>query len=262
MISTPIYLQIIIGFVLFAVIFVTLERKLPLRRQDIFRRGWSTDVKYFIAGCLAGQFSGAASLALIVFIREIAGLRYPQMASHQPGWLQFLEILLLFDFLGYVFHRAMHKFSWLWRFHCIHHSSQEMDWLVNVRVHPVDKILSDCIQTIPTLLLGFSSGPLLAFTAFLGVQGFLIHSNLRINYGPLRWLVVSPQFHHWHHSNDRASYDKNFAPHLVIFDLLFGTARLPLSNAMPATYGVTDEVPEGFLPQLIHPFRDVSGDRL
>ena len=259
MISTPVYLQIIIGFVLFAVIFVTLEHKLPLKRQKIFRRGWSTDVKYFVAGCLAGQFSTAASIAIIVFVRQITGLRYPQIASHQPGWLQFLEILLLFDFLGYVFHRAMHKFPWLWRFHCIHHSSQEMDWLVNVRVHPVDKILSDCFQVIPTLMLGFSPVPLLAFTAFLGVQGFLIHSNLRLNYGPLRWIVVGPQFHHWHHSNDTRAYDRNFAPHLVVFDLLFGTARLPPSDAMPSSYGVADEVPEGFLSQLIHPFRRHHG---
>jgi sterol desaturase/sphingolipid hydroxylase (fatty acid hydroxylase superfamily) len=254
-ISIPVYLQIIAGLVLFALIFVTLEHRLPLKSQKIFRRGWSTDVKYFVAGCLAGQFSTAASIAIIVFVRQITGLHYPQIASHQPGWLQFLEILLLFDFLGYVFHRAMHRFPWLWRFHCIHHSSEEMDWLVNVRVHPVDKILSDCVQIIPTLMLGFSPVPLLAFTAFLGIQGFLVHSNLRLNYGPLRWILVGPQFHHWHHSNDRRAYDRNFAPHLVIFDLLFGTARLPPPDAMPAGYGVTDEVPEGFLSQLIHPFR-------
>ena len=255
MISTPIYLQIIIGFVLFAAIFVTLERKLPLKHQKIFRRGWITDLNYFVLGCLTGQFSSAVSLATIVLVCHMTGLHCSHIASHQPGWLQFLEILLLFDFLGYTFHRAMHKIPWLWRFHRIHHSSQEMDWLVNVRVHPVDKVLSDCVQLVPTLCLGFSTLPLLVFTILLGVQGFLNHSNLRANYGPLRWIVASPQFHHWHHSNDPNSYDKNFAPHLVIFDLLLGTARLPPSSAMPASYGVTEKVPEGFLKKLIHPFR-------
>jgi sterol desaturase/sphingolipid hydroxylase (fatty acid hydroxylase superfamily) len=252
-VSTPIYLQIIIGFVLFATIFVTLERRFPLRRQKIFRRGWLTDVEYFVVGCLAGQFSGVISLALILSIRPLTG--HPQIISHQPGWLQFLEILLLFDFLGYLFHRAMHEIPWLWRFHRIHHSSQEMDWLVNVRVHPVDKVLSDCLQLIPAAFLGFSTAPLLAFTILLGVQGFLSHANLRTNFGPLRWVVVSPQFHHWHHSSDPKAHGKNFAPHLVIFDLLFGTARLPPSNAMPAGYGMSDKVPEGFWRQLIHPFR-------
>jgi sterol desaturase/sphingolipid hydroxylase (fatty acid hydroxylase superfamily) len=254
-VSTPIYLQIIIGFVLFATIFVTLERKFPLRRQKMFRRGWLTDVEYFVVGCLAGQLSGVISLALVLFLRPLTGTSYPQMISHQAGWLQFLEILLLFDFLGYACHRAMHEIPWLWRFHRIHHSSQEMDWLVNVRVHPADKMLSDCVQLIPATFLGFSPLPLLAFAILLGVQGFLSHSNLRTNFGPLRWVVVSPQFHHWHHSNDLKAHDKNFAPHLVIFDLLFGTARLPPSNAMPAGYGVSDKVPEGFLKQLIHPFR-------
>ena len=255
MVSTPVYLQITIGFFLFAAVFVTLERKIPLRRQKVLRRGWITDINYFVLGCFVGQFSGAISLAIIVFVCHMTGLRFPQLASRQPGWLQFLEILLLFDFFGYVFHRAMHKIPWLWRFHRIHHSSQEMDWLVNARVHPVDKVLSDCVQLVPTLCLGFSTLPLLAFTILLGIQGFLNHSNLRANYGPLRWIVASPQFHHWHHSTDTNSYDTNFAPHLVIFDLLFGTARLPSSNAMPAGYGVTDQVPDGFLRQLIHPFR-------
>ena len=125
----------------------------------------------------------------------------------------------------------------------------------NVRVHPVDKILSDCLQAVPVFWLGFSTTPLLAFTIFLGVQGFLNHANLRAHYGPLRWIVVSPQFHHWHHSNDSNSHNKNFAPHLVLFDLLFGTARLPPSNAMPTTYGVTEQIPESFLKQLAHPFR-------
>jgi sterol desaturase/sphingolipid hydroxylase (fatty acid hydroxylase superfamily) len=253
-VSTPIYLQIILGFVLFAAVFVPLEHKRPLRRQRIFRYGWVTDVKYFVMGCLVGQFSGTTSVAIVLVVRQLTGPRYSQLASHQPGWLQFLEILLLFDFLGYVFHLAMHKVPWLWKFHRIHHSSEEMDWLVNVRVHPVDKFFADCIQAVPTFFLGFSPIPLLAFTIFLGFQGFLNHANLQANYGPLRWIVVSPQFHHWHHSNDLGSYDKNFAPHLVIFDLLFGTARIPPSNAMPATYGVTDEVPKGFLSQLIHPF--------
>lgn len=255
MLSTPVYLQIIIGFVLFATVFITLERKLPLRSQRIFRRGFATDVKYFILGCFAGQFSGTVSMTILLFVRHVTGFRCLQVASHQPGLLQFLEILLIFDFLGYVFHRALHQIPWLWRFHSIHHSPREMDWLVNARVHPVDKVLADCIQTIPTLCLGFSPVPLLVFTIFMGVQGFLNHSNLQTNYGPLRWLLVSPQFHHWHHCNDREAYDKNFAPHLVIFDLLFGTLRLPPSNAMPKSYGVTDRVPEGFLRQLIHPFR-------
>jgi sterol desaturase/sphingolipid hydroxylase (fatty acid hydroxylase superfamily) len=254
-VSTPVYLQVIIGFIFFAVTFVTLERKFPLRRQPIFRRGWATDITYFVVGCFVGNLSGTISMAIILLIRQITGWRYPQIASSQPGWLQFFEILLIFDFIGYVFHRLMHKIPWLWRFHRIHHSSQEMDWLVNVRVHPVDKVLSDCLQYIPVLCLGFSSIPLLAFTILLGVQGFLNHSNLRADYGLLRWILVSPQFHHWHHCNDSNSYDKNFAPHLVIFDLLFGTARIQPSKAVPAAYGVTDEVPEGFLDQLIHPFR-------
>lgn len=254
--STPVHLQIIIGLFLFGVIFVTLERKFPLRRQRVFRRGWATDIQYFVAGCYAGKLSTLASIAMLAWLCRMTGLPYPQFAAHQPGWLQFLEILLISDFLAYVFHRLMHAIPWLWRFHSIHHSSQEMDWLVNVRAHPVDKILADCFQLLPILCLGFAPLPLLAYTAVLGLQGFLNHSNVRADYGPLRWLIASPQFHHWHHCDNPETYNKNFATHLVVFDLIFGTALIPPSNAMPTSYGVTDKVPEGFLGQLVHPFRE------
>ena len=252
--STPVYVQVIVGLALFAAIFIPLERKFPLRGQRIFRRGWATDVKYFVAGCFTGQFTSSASMAAVIFLRQVTGLPYPNLASHQPGWVQFIEIVVISDFFGYLFHRFMHSNPWLWRFHRIHHSAQEMDWLVNARVHPVDKILADCFQFIPTLCFGFSALPLLAYTILLGLQGFLNHCNIRTDYGPLRWLIANPQFHHWHHSDNPDAYNRNFAPHLVVFDLLFGTALIRPPNEMPGGYGVTDKVPEGFLRQLVHPF--------
>ena len=30
---------------------------------------------------------------------------------------------------------------WLWRFHAVHHSAEEMDWLVGFRFHPIDLLL-------------------------------------------------------------------------------------------------------------------------
>jgi sterol desaturase/sphingolipid hydroxylase (fatty acid hydroxylase superfamily) len=176
------------------------------------------------------------------------------MVADQPGWVQFLEILVLADFLAYLYHRAIHKYAWLWRLHTIHHSSQRMDWLANVRLHPVDKILGDCFQFIPIFCLGFSGTPVLAYTIFLGFQGFFNHSNIKVDFGPLRWIIASPEFHHWHHCDDAKAHNKNFAPHLVIFDRLFGTAYFPPDRAMPANYGIPEPVPKEFWRQMIAPF--------
>jgi sterol desaturase/sphingolipid hydroxylase (fatty acid hydroxylase superfamily) len=136
-----------------------------------------------------------------------------------------------------------------------------MDWLANVRLHPVDKLFGDTFQFIPIFCVGFGETPLLAYTIFLGFQGFLNHSNVKLNYGPLRWVIASPQFHHWHHSIDEKHYVTNLSPHLVIFDLLFGTFYLPPDPSVPRAYGVPDSVPEGFWEQIVYPFRSLSGRR-
>ena len=211
-------------------------------------------------GCLVGHLSDAASLGVMLIIRRQTGLNFGGMADAQPGWLQFLEILVIADFLAYLYHRALHRNAYLWRLHRVHHSSPQMDWLVNVRLHPLDKLGGDCFQFIPIFLLGFSDAPLLTYTIFLGFQGFFNHSNISLHFGPLRWVIASPQFHHWHHCDDPKAHNRNFAPHLVIFDLLFDTAYLPSDAAMPDKYGISDQVPDSFWHQMIHPLQQVTDE--
>ena len=68
-------------------------------------------------------------------------------------------------------------------------------------------------------------------------QSVLIHSNVRVGFGPLRFLFVSPEFHHWHHSNHREARDRNFAGQLSFLDALFGSFHLPRGQ-IPTTYGL------------------------
>jgi sterol desaturase/sphingolipid hydroxylase (fatty acid hydroxylase superfamily) len=253
--SAPIALELFAGFLMFAVVFAPLERLFPMRRQPALRRGWGLDVAYYALGCFVGHGSDALCVGALLLIRQGSGLNFGHLAAGQPGWLQFIEIVLLADFLAYWFHRALHTHPLLWRLHRVHHTSEHMDWLANVRLHPVDKVLGDCFQFIPIFLLGFGNGPMLAYTIFLGFQGFLNHSNVRLNFGPLRWLIANPEFHHWHHCNDEAYLNRNFAPHLVIWDRLCGTAYIPPHPAEPMSYGIPEQIPERLLSQLVSPFR-------
>ena len=69
-------------------------------------------------------------------------------------------------------------------------------------------------------------------------QALVIHSNSRIGIGPLKWLFASPQFHHWHHANEPAAIDKNFAGQLVFLDWLGGTCSCP--TACPTAMAPTN----------------------
>src|SRR4051812_3377772 len=254
--SPSIGLQIFVGLPIIALIFRILEQSRPLAPQPLLRRGWKDDVAFYVLGCFLGQFSSAGCLTAMLFLRHATGIDFGRLAAAQPGWLQVAEIVLISDLLGYLFHRLLHRNAWLWRFHKVHHTSHHMDWLAAARLHPVDKLLGDFVQFIPLLCLGFGDGPLLIYAGVLGFQMFLNHSNARINLGHLRWLIAGPDFHQWHHCVDPNAYNKNFAPHLVIFDRLFGTVQIPKERNRPWKYGVRDGAAEGFWRQLVHPFHE------
>ena len=113
----------------------------------------------------------------------------------------------------------------------------------------------------------YQIGPLVAVhvsPAAIGVvigvfawQGWLVHANVRMPYGPLRWLLVSPEFHHWHHSAEREAYDSNYATILACWDVLLGTVHLPRGR-QPARYGVEEYVPAGWVNRFFHPFRQAD----
>ena len=94
-----------------------------------------------------------------------------------------------------------------------------------------------------------------AYVVIAGSQAVFIHANVRWRFGWLRHLLVTPEHHHWHHSQEAEAIDKNFAVHLPWIDRLFGTYHLP-GEQWPEDYGIAgDPVPEGYVDQLVDPFR-------
>ena len=70
----------------------------------------------------------------------------------------------------------------------------------------------------------------------------------------MRYLIVTPNFHHWHHAQDDEAIDKNYAAHFAFLDHLFGTA-VQSDRDWPKQYGVVgDYVPNGFWKQVRFPF--------
>ena len=84
------------------------------------------------------------------------------------------------------------------------------------------------------------------------VQAIFIHANVRMNFGPVRWLIATPQFHHWHHAHEPRAYNTNYAGEFPILDALFGTLYLP-ADRWPAQYGIDESEPAGYLRQLAWP---------
>ncbi len=129
-----------------------------------------------------------------------------------------------------------------------------MDWLAASRVHPVDQILTRGLSLMIPCALGFSAEAFAIFGIAFSLHSTLKHSNANITFGPLRWILATPTYHHWHHANEPEAFNRNFAGQLPLMDLLFGTANMEESIA-PTVYGVDDPVPDGFVDQILMPFR-------
>lgn len=246
---------LLLAFSLFFLIFVPIERFLPLRPQRFFRKQFLTDIIHFFVSSLLRKFLTIASVVLV--IRVLGFLVYPplQESIRSFHWLAQFGIAFVFqEFFAYWAHRLTHSIPFLWRFHLIHHSSEHLDWLAASRVHPVDQSFMRLVSFLPLYLLGFSKETFGAFIVLEVVFAVFIHSNTRIRFGFLEGVISTPAFHHWHHANDGREFnDKNFAGFLPLFDRLFGTFYLPSKN-YPQNYGVSESVPGDYIGQLTYPF--------
>jgi sterol desaturase/sphingolipid hydroxylase (fatty acid hydroxylase superfamily) len=247
-----------------SIIFFIIERVIGKARGPLIRKGWLTDVSYLFVTPLVSKSLSLAAIILPLGLLIWCGVASRESLqartyagfgplSTQPLWLQAVEIYLLADLVSYWSHRLFHRGRW-WPFHAVHHSSEDLDWLSSVRVHPVNELVTKALQVTPLLLLGFNPAVTLSFAPFLTFYAIFIHAKLDWDFGPLRFVVATPMFHRWHHSRQPEAIDKNFAGLLPIWDILFGTFYMPRGK-VPEDFGIMEPIPNHLPGQLWQPIR-------
>ncbi len=238
-------------------VFVILEKLFPLyKNQPIFRKEWQTDLIHFgVNHLLVGLM-----LLIVNFVIHRAQLfvigeeGVQQFVSAIPFLPQLLLCLLVADLAEYAVHRAYHEVPWLWRIHSVHHSVETLDWLAGSRLHMAEILVTRIAVLTPLFLLGFDKSVVDMYIVIVGFQAVFNHANVHLPWGPLKYLIVTPDFHHWHHSSEKVAIDKNYAAHFAFIDYLFGTA-VKTDRQFPETYGVVgSKIPDGYLKQQVYPF--------
>ena len=237
-------------------IFVVIEKLFPLYKgQSLFRKEWQTDLKHFAVN----HFIVGLALLVVNFLLHhlfgwLASSHFQQAVRDISFVPQLLLCILVADLAQYWTHRAYHEVPFLWRFHAVHHSVKTMDWLAGSRQHMLELIFTRVCVLAPLYILGFSEGVMNAYIIVVGFQAVFNHANVHLPWGPLKYLVVTPDFHHWHHASDDEAIDRNYAAHYAFLDYLFGTA-VKSAKKFPEKYGVVgDYMPDGFVRQQLFPF--------
>jgi sterol desaturase/sphingolipid hydroxylase (fatty acid hydroxylase superfamily) len=174
--------------------------------------------------------------------------------SRLPLWTQALLFVILSDFMLYWLHRMFHG-GGFWKYHAIHHSSEELDWISAARFHPVNLLLGTIGVDVILLMAGISPNVMLWVGPFTTFHSAFVHANLDWTLGPLKRVLATPVFHRWHHTALSEGGNTNFAGTFPIWDILFGTYHMP-EDRLPDAYGVDDPaIPRQIAGQLAYPFR-------
>lgn len=246
----------ILAFIASAVLFIFIEKVFPkYKEQVITRPEWRLDMIYFV-------FNHLLITVLLLTANYFFNNVFSWAISHElqsfvlslPIWLQVIVLMVTADFVLYWSHRAYHEIPTLWRVHAVHHSVEHMDWLAGSRNHVMQTFSDRIIAIVPLYLIGADKSALDIYVAIAAFQAVYVHANVNIPTGLLKYILVTPQFHHWHHSSQKPAIDTNYSVHLVLFDVLFGTYHMPKEH-WPSHYGTVPRIPRTFWQQMIHPFK-------
>ena len=170
-----------------------------------------------------------------------------------PIAVQMVLFLVGEDFILYWTHRGFHG-ERMWKYHAVHHSSEELEWISAARFHPVNLFLGSVFADVALLLAGISPNVFLVLGPLTIAHSAFVHANLDWTLGPFKYVIAGPVFHRWHHTAAERGGERNFAATFPVLDLLFGTFYMP-AGELPDNYGIAErEFPKTFPAQLAHPF--------
>ncbi len=258
-------------YVSIAVILV-LERVRPaIPQQRVFSRGLAQDFLWFNLDFVfkVTALTGFIGLLELAFSRVAGGFSLAAFDSLPVGG-KVLVSFVLADFLQWFHHRVRHRITVFWRFHEVHHAQRELNLFTDLRVHAVEYLVAQLLIFVPMLMLKLTPYALGVGTLMAWYTKF-IHANVRTNLGPLKHVLVSPQFHRIHHSIEPRHRDKNFGVVLTVWDRAFGTLH-PHYDEYPQA-GLEDvwfEPPRGVSPvawfgglvaEVLYPFSQLLPSR-
>ena len=265
--EVPWYLNYFWGLLLISLLVWGLELLFPWRKQQgVFRKDFGLDVFYMFfnfflfALVINGVYGG-----LQLFFQKL-GITLTSLTLFEiKNWafgVQLFVFFVLLDFLQWLTHILLHKIPFLWKFHQVHHSVKEMGFAAHFRYHWMENILYKPFNTLGVMILGgFEPDQAYLVHFFAILIGHLNHANVKISWGPLKYILNNPIMHLYHHAYalPKGKFGVNFGISLSLWDYLFKTHYVPeASGTIKLGFPNEEQMPKGFLKQALHGFKNFS----
>lgn len=242
-----------------------LEIVFPWRKnQRIFRRDFWLDTFYMFFNFFIFAVAISGIYSLMSHTLASFGVNEKSLIiadiSAWPMAVQLLVFFVVLDFVQWFTHVLLHRVPVFWEFHKVHHSVQEMGFAAHLRFHWMENILYKPLKTLGVMVLGGFEPEQAYIVHFFAITiGHLNHANLKLTYGPLKYVLNNPVMHLWHHVYHLPKGIKhglNYGISLSAWDYLFKTAKIPkVDGEIKLGFPGMEGFPETFSKQLVHGFK-------
>ena len=179
--------------------------------------------------------------------------------SEWPMWSQLLVFFIILDFVQWFMHVLLHNYPFLWKFHKVHHSVKEMGFAAHFRYHWMENILYKPLKTFGVMLIGGFEPEQAYIVHFITIAiGHLNHSNVKITWGPLKYIFNNPVMHLYHHASvlPTGRNGVNYGISLSVWDYIFKTNYIPEeSGTIEIGFEGDDKFPKDFIGQNLYGFK-------
>jgi len=173
--------------------------------------------------------------------------------------IQLIVFFVALDFIQWFTHTLLHRFDFLWQFHKVHHSVEEMGYGAHLRFHWMENIFYTPMKFLIMMVIGNFSPENAFVVYYISIAiGHLNHANIGISYGIFKYIINNPKMHIWHHAHHLPEGRKNgvnFGISLSIWDYIFKTAYIPKDGRdIKIGFEGLTSFPKGFIKQFIYGF--------
>ena len=259
--EVPWYTNYFWGLIIISLVVWMLEILFPWRKeQSIFRRDFWLDGFYMFFNFFLFAIAISGFYKLLGLLFSDLGIRQSSLAlidmSQFPSWLQLLIFFLILDFVQWFTHILLHKYPFLWKFHQIHHSVKEMGFAAHLRYHWMENVFYKPLKTFGVMILGGFEPEQAYIVHFFAIAiGHFNHANIKITWGPLKYILNNPVMHLYHHAHDLpdGKYGVNFGISLSLWDYIFKTDYIPEdSGTIELGFKGDEKIPNSFWKQITY----------
>ena len=251
------------GLILISLVIWGLEVVFPWRKnQGAFRKDFWLDFFYMFFNFFIFSVAIAGFYKMFELAYGDLGLGPKSLALVDiSGWHMAIQLLVFFvlsDFVQWFTHVLLHRYEFFWRFHKVHHSVKEMGFAAHLRYHWMENVFYKPLKILIVMILGGFEPEQAYMVHFMAITiGHLNHSNIKITWGPFKYLINNPVMHLYHHAYTlpHGRNGVNYGISLSIWDYIFKTDYIPEeSGLIEIGFKDDDKFPKDFWGQITYGF--------